>query len=316
VPGTVRKGAKDMKLTGLNRKFVAVIALWMLLITAVIVCLWHKKSFSKDSDEYKVFSDLVYAEMAGFDKNLTSLDLYVPKKGDKLPVMVFIHGGAWRMGDKSNHSKKPLRFVREGYIFASINYRMSPDVTFPVYVKDVAKALGWIYKNIGTYGGDREKIFIMGHSAGAHLAALVSIDGKYLKEEGYNLDLLKGVVLLDGAGYDIPEVKRLNEKLFKRLYKPAFGDDPALLKEASPLYHVEKDGDIPPFFIIYAGSRELSKIESTRLGESLRNAGVHAELYHASDKNHGTLNRELGEDKDESTEKILEFLKKITDGRF
>jgi len=64
VPGTVRKGAKDMKLTGLNRKFVAVIALWMLLITAVIVCLWHKKSFSKDSDEYKVFSDLVYAEMA------------------------------------------------------------------------------------------------------------------------------------------------------------------------------------------------------------------------------------------------------------
>ncbi len=306
----------DMKHTGVNRKFVIVIAVWMLLITAVIVCLWHKKSFSKDSDEYKIFSNVLYAEIPGFDKNLTSLDLYVPKKGDKLPVMVFIHGGAWRMGDKSNHSKKPLRFVREGYIFASINYRMSPGVTFPVYVQDVAKAIGWIYKNISTYGGDRDKIFIMGHSAGAHLAALVAIDGKYLEEEGYKLDLLKGVVLLDGAGYDIPKIKEVNKNLFNRLYKPAFGDNPVILKEASPLYHVEKGRDIPPFFIIYAGSREMSKLESAWLEESLKNAGVHAELYHASDKNHGTLNRELGADKDEATEKILEFLKKITDGRF
>ncbi|MEQ8168562.1 MAG: alpha/beta hydrolase [Candidatus Eremiobacterota bacterium] len=305
-----------MKHVGINRKFVVVIALWMLLITAVIVCLWHKKSFSKDSDEYKVFSDVLYAEIPGFDKNLTGLDLYVPKKGDKLPVMVFIHGGAWKMGDKRNHSKKPLRFIREGYIFASINYRMSPAVTFPVYVQDVAKALGWIYNNIATYRGDRDKIFIMGHSAGAHLAALVSIDEKYLEENGLDLDILKGVILLDGAGYDIPKVKELNKSLFNRLYKPAFGDDPAVLKEASPLYHVEKDKDIPPFFIIYAGSRELSKIESTWLGESLKNAGVYAELYHAGDKNHGTLNRKLGDDEDKATEKIMEFLKKITDGKF
>lgn len=305
-----------MKYIGVNRKFIAVIALWMLLIIAVIVCLWHKKSFSKDSDEYKVFSDVLYAEIPGFDKNLTSLDLYVPKKGDKLPVMVFVHGGAWKMGDKSNHSKKPLRFVREGYIFASINYRMSPDVTFPVYVQDVANALGWVYKNISTYGGDREKIFLMGHSAGAHLAALVSTDEKYLKEKGLDLNILKGVILLDGAGYDIPKVKELNKSLFNRLYKPAFGDTPDILKEASPLYHVEKGKNIPPFFIIYAGSREMSKLESAWLKEALKNIDVYAELYHASDKNHGTLNRELGEDKDESTEKILEFLKKIKDGRF
>ena len=193
---------------------------------------------------------------------------------------------------------------------------MSPAVTFPVYVQDVAKALGWIYNNIATYRGDRDKIFIMGHSAGAHLAALVSIDEKYLEENGLDLDILKGVILLDGAGYDIPKVKELNKSLFNRLYKPAFGDTPDILKEASPLYHVEKGKNIPPFFIIYAGSREMSKLESAWLKEALKNIDVYAELYHASDKNHGTLNRELGEDKDESTEKILEFLKKIKDGRF
>ena len=305
-----------MQYIGKHRKFFIAIGIWLLLITVVIVCLWHKKSFSKDSDEYEVITDVTYAEIAGFDKNLTSLDLYVPKKGNNLPVMVFIHGGAWKMGDKANHSKKPLRFVREGYIFASINYRMSPDVTFPVYVQDVAKAIGWIYKNIASYRGDPKEIFLMGHSAGAHLAALVSTDEKYLKENGLNLDLLKGVILLDGAGYDIPKVKEVNERLYDRLYKPAFGGDPVILKEASPLYHVEKGKNIPPFFIIYAGTRELSKMESTWLGDKLKNAGVYVDLYHASDKNHGTLNRELGEDKDESTEKIMEFLKKITNGRF
>lgn len=305
-----------MQSIGKNRKFFITIAVWLLLITAVILCLWHKQSLSKDGDEYKIVTDVTYAEIPGFDKNLTGLDLYIPEKGNNLPVMVFIHGGAWKMGDKGNHSKKPLRFVREGYIFASINYRMSPDVTFPVYVQDVAKAIGWIHKNIAPYGGDPKKIFLMGHSAGAQLAALVSTDEKYLKENGLNLELLKGVILLDGAGYDIPKVKKLNESLYNRLYKPAFGDDPVILKEASPLYHVEKGKDIPPFFIIYAGSRELSRMESTWLADKLKNAGVYVDVYHASDKNHGTLNRELGEDKDESTEKILEFLKKITNGRF
>jgi len=301
-----------MQYIGKNRKFFITILLWILLITVVILCLWHKKSFSKDSDKYKVITDVAYAEIPGFDKNLTSLDLYVPKKGNNLPVMVFIHGGAWRTGDKSNHNKKAIKFAEEGYIFASINYRMSPGVTFPVYVQDVAKAIGWIYKNISTFGGNREQIFLIGHSAGAHLAALVSTDEKYLKEEGYKLDMLKGVVLLDGAGYDIPKVKKLNERLYDRLYKPAFGEDSALLKDASPVYHVAKDKAIPPFFIIYAGSREMSRMESELLGDKLKKSGVYVELYHAIDKNHGTLNRELGVDKDESTEKILQFLKKIT----
>lgn len=265
---------------------------------------------------YTPVMDVPYATLPGVDTNLTSLNLYIPKKGNHHAVLIFIHGGGWKAGDKNSgwrkgrdrNQTKAEAFTEQGYVFASINYRLSPAVMHPVHVQDVAKAIAWIYKNVWNYGGDPERLFVMGHSAGAHLAALVSTDERYLKAEGRDLNILKGVILLDGAGYDIPKVKEMNASYFDMFYKLPFGDDTAVLKDASPVSHVEIGKGIPPFLLVHAGKREMSAVETQWLAKTLKDAGVRADVFHAQDKNHLSLNRDIGKTDDATTAKIFEFL--------
>jgi arylformamidase len=97
-----------------------------------------------------------------------------------------------------------VTFVSTGFVYVAINYRLPPAVHHPTHARDVAKALAWVADNIGRYSGDPERIYAMGHSAGAHLAALVATDESYLKREGYSLKTIKGDILLDVGAYDIP----------------------------------------------------------------------------------------------------------------
>ena len=154
-----------------------------------------------------------YASMSGVDPNLLSLDIYRPKSSlanaqqTNKPVIVMIHGGGFRGGDKGNVSQgrqKASFFTGHGFVYVSVNYRLSPEVQHPAHVEDVAKALAWVIDNIASYGGDPKRIFLMGHSAGAHLAALVTADEAYLNKLGKSPSMLSGVILLDSAGYDIP----------------------------------------------------------------------------------------------------------------
>ena len=260
---------------------------------------------------YKLYSDLIYTEIAGVDSNLISLDIYTPGSDKKHPIMVFIHGGGWKTGDKANVKYKPEAFTSKGYIFVSINYRLSPAVQHPVHVQDVASALSWLYHNADNYSGNPAHMVIMGHSAGAHLAALVATDDSYLKEKDLTPGILSGVVLLDGAGYDIPRLMGFNEKIYGPLYEPAFGKDNATWTNASPVTHVAVGKDIPPFLLIYVGNRIASKFESNWLAQELQEAGVSAEVICAQDKTHKTLNQELGEPGDEITGKIFDFLDKF-----
>ena len=107
------------------------------------------------------------------DHPAQQLDIYHPKKTKDAPVMVYIHGGGWRRGDKDRVGEKAVFFNSKGWVFISANYRLLPEGRHPNNVDDVAKAIAWTHDNIKKYGGDPEEIFIMGHSAGAHLAALV-----------------------------------------------------------------------------------------------------------------------------------------------
>jgi len=135
-----------------------------------------------------VHRDLAYAE----PKNeRQSLDVYSPAKDAHEPVIIWIHGGGWQRGDKSalavgapeQHLLKPQAFVDHGCVFVAINYRFIPNVDLKTMAGDVAKAIGWVKRNIRQYGGDPDSLVVMGHSAGAQLAAYVCTDEEFLKAE-------------------------------------------------------------------------------------------------------------------------------------
>ena len=247
------------------------------------------------------------------------LNVWTPKVDSpaKLPVMIWIHGGGWRNGDKANrglnNNKVPF-FSENGFIYISINYRLSPAIQHPAHIEDVAEAVAWVDDNIGKYGGDKNKIFVMGHSAGAHLAALVAADQSRLKKHKKDLSIIKGVILLDGAGYDIPaQMKGLSffGGLLGDMYENAFTKDEAVQKDASPYYHIAKGKNISPFLIFTAGGRIASVNQSKKMVEAMQKAGVQAETIDDANKTHGTINSQFGLLDEIITKKSKEFLDEI-----
>lgn len=268
-----------------------------------------------------VTRDLYYGttELATLDAEqvaLNSLDIYAPPGAGATtaPVMVMIHGGGWQSGDKANPgllaNKVPF-FTTNGWLFVSINYRLSPAVQHPAHVQDVAMALAWLQANIADYGGDPTRLYLMGHSAGAHLAALVATDEQYLESEGTGLDALSGVILLDGAGYNVATQAEFARGRAQEMYRTAFSDDPAVWNSASPINHVEADKGIPPVFVAYVVRREPSRIQSERLVEALTEADVPATLFAAEGKSHATINQEFGMAGDAVTTAAWGWLQKL-----
>ena len=127
---------------------------------------------------------------SGHDRHV--LDIYTPEKTTQssLPVMFWIHGGGWVVGDKSDVSLKPKALIDRGFIFVSTGYRLLPEVGMGELINDLAKSFAWVHRNITQYGGDPKQIFVGGHSEGAQLAALICIDDRYLKKEGIQFDTL------------------------------------------------------------------------------------------------------------------------------
>src|SRR5712691_10558282 len=120
------------------------------------------------------------------------LDVYSPQNAKNLPVVFWIHGGGWQTGDKTDVQIKPQAFMDKGFVFVSTNYRLLPSVDMATLVRDVAKSIHWVHDHIAEFGGDPKRLLIMGHSAGAQLAALICTDDRYLEAEGLSLAITKG----------------------------------------------------------------------------------------------------------------------------
>jgi len=256
------------------------------------------------ADEPKVYRDLAYADTKN---ERQTLDVYAPSEGNSYPVVIWIHGGGWQAGNKTDVQKKPQAFVDKGFVFVSVNYRLLPDVTIKQMAEDVAKAIKWARDHIQDYGGDPDTFFVMGHSAGAQLAALVCTDDRYLKAEGLPLTLIKGCVPVDGETYDVPmQIQTVEQKRADR-YKQKFGDADSQ-KDLSPVTHVAKGKDIPPFLILHVADHPETKAQSQRLVKALQEMGVSAKAYPAEGKTHATINSELGLPGDEPTQAMLEFV--------
>ncbi len=262
--------------------------------------------------EMRIARDIAYATHAD-DARLTSVDVYAPASGSAHPVMLWIHGGGWRIGDKRSVQEKPQAFVDNGFVLVSVNYRLYPDADYRQQAADVAQAIRWAHVNIAAHGGDSQRLFLMGHSAGAHLAALVATDERYLKAEKLNLTDLRGVVLLDGAGYDIPKQIRWSIGPARQLYTSVFGEDEKAQRDASPITHVAPRKGIPPFLIAHVADRVASTKQARLLANKLRTAGGNAAVFAAADKSHATINREFGTVGDAPTTQTFLFLDEILD---
>lgn len=246
------------------------------------------------------------------------LDIYSPKGAKDLPVVFWIHGGGWQTGDKKDVQIKPRVFAEKGFVFVSTNYRLLPSVDMGTIIRDIAKSIRWVHDHIAEYGGDPKRLLVMGHSAGAQLAALICIDDRYLKAEGVSLAVIKGCVPVDGDTYDVPAIIETaeNRNRVHGLPQPKFGhrvkfgNDPAKHKDFSAVTHVAKDKGIPPFLILYVAGQPDTTAQAQRLGNVLKEAGVPVTVFGARESTHNKLNADLGKPDDPATKALFEFVGK------
>jgi acetyl esterase/lipase len=252
----------------------------------------------------KVSSTVIYGDDAR-----QQVDVYTPDDavGDA-PLVVFVHGGGWQIGNRSHVQAKPQHFKDAGYVFASAGYRLLPDAPVEQQAADLGAAIKALRAQAEAGRFDPDTIVLMGHSAGAHLAALVASDPQYA---GDAFSAIRGVVLLDGAGYDVATAAAVPTMELPTLYKDVFGTDPARQKALSPITHVGGK-DAAHWLALYVAERPASKMQSEALMSALAKSGKDAKAVAITGTDHGRMNRELGTDAGKAqTEAVDAFLKRV-----
>jgi acetyl esterase/lipase len=257
------------------------------------------------------YRDIVYDDSAE-DDQFTSLDVYTPEPMEQgSPVMVFVHGGGFRVGDKASSKDldpKPEYFTSKlGYVFVSTNYRLLPEGQYPRNAQDLANALAWVSDNIADFGGDPERIFLMGHSAGAALVAQVATDETFIRNAGKNLGLLKGVIANEG-GYGV-EIDEQGTEREQSLYG-------ANWRQLVPVAKAAPGKNIPPFLLIHVTRGDTlvadSEQQALGFGKALRAAGVRADVVALDHVEHFGANERIGEPGDITTVSVERVLDSLT----
>ncbi len=204
-----------------------------------------------------------------------SLDLYRPAASadGPVPVVVFFYGGSWRNGERGQYRFVGQRLAESGMLAIVADYRTFPRAVFPGFVEDAAAAVAWARAHAAEYGGDPQRLYVAGHSAGAQIAALVGLDARYLAPHGMKPRDLAGVIGLSGP-YDF-EIAG---------YEDVFGPE-AQWPQAQPIRFV--DGDEPPFLLVHGiGDMVVEAKDSQELADKLRSVGGRAELLWLPDAGH------------------------------
>jgi acetyl esterase/lipase len=249
-----------------------------------------------------------------------NLSFWAPtaKTAGPAPLILFVHGGGWRMGniDNATGKAKVAHYPALGYAFASINYRLVPAATVEQQAGDVASALAWIVAHAGELNVDPRRIVIMGHSAGAHLVALVGTDPRYLEAAGLTEEAIAGVIPIDGAAYDVPaQVAAVAQypraaEFFGQMFGQAFGSDPVRQRALSPTLQAAAPN--APAFLILHVQRPDGIAQSKALGDALRKAGTDARVESFPGtglQGHMTINRSLGDPAYPATKTVDDWLR-------
>jgi acetyl esterase/lipase len=254
----------------------------------------------------KIFRDLDYIANVNYENNKDKLDLYLPEGRSRFPVIISVHGGALIEGDKQGHGHIGQHFASQGFGTVVVNYRLSPGVTHPAHVQDLAAAISWVKLNIAKYGGDPNAIFVIGHSAGAYLTALVALDKKYLSAHKLSPGDLRGIVPVSGFFYV--------DKVASDRPKHVWGTEMTTWLEASPSRYLHKDA--PPLLLIYAdGDDSWRRQQNEDLALQLRKAG-HRDIAvkQIAGRNHLTIWSKIG-DGEEVSNLIIDFISRLTNAK-
>ena len=243
-----------------------------------------------------------YKTIEGVNEKLLSLDVYYNSETEvKKPVIIYVHGGSWVTGDKNQNFENKINLFRSlNYILVSVNYRLSPSpyeisnperIKYPMHNIDIADAIKSVYDHIGEYGGDKNKMALLGHSAGAQIVALAGTDKRFLEDVGLSLAVLKGVASFDTAGYDVAyqAIGGANPEM----YKNAFGTDVDVQMEASPINNVDNTTTYPKFFIAKRGSVRRIGYADDFIAAMVEN-GIDVSQVEASIYDHAGINKAIG----------------------
>jgi arylformamidase len=233
----------------------------------------------------RLLKDIAYGEA-----DAQKMDVYLPAHAEHAPVILMVHGGGWRRGDKAMGNvveNKVARWVAQGFVFISINYRMLPKADVLTQADDVARALAMAQTKAASWGGDPDKFILMGHSAGAHLVAL--LDASPARAQALGARPWLGVVVLDSAAVD---VEKIMQRRHLRLYDKAFGKDETFWKAASPAQVLQADAR--PMLLVCSTKRQDQPCEQAyALAVEAAALNVRAEVSEQA-LSHGDINKRLG----------------------
>ncbi len=266
-------------------------------------------------------ADLAYRDGDAADAERHRLDLYLPETDRNVPALLWIHGGGWSLGGKENERNLALRFAERGVAVAVMNYRLSaaswadPElsdtgVTHPSHINDVADAFVWLARAADRYGLDSDGLFVGGHSAGGHLAALLASDARYLQARELPLNAVAGALPIGGA-YDIEDYHAAlvegDPELGKAHIHAVFGRDRGNWQDASPTRYLGTS-DVPMLVVVedQAGFQRYAR----RLAEAASDAErTNIEFFDAVGRTHGNVILLMtGRHEDSVRARMLEFI--------
>lgn len=240
------------------------IASLMTLVAGCDAVVFGALNLAAEKRGYTVHRDTVFDAQHGL-----ALDVYTPAGASHAPVVVFFYGGRWEIGSRGEYRYAGAALAAQGLVVVVPDYRKYPQVKLDGFMADAANAVGWTRAHVGEYGGDPNTIFLMGHSAGAHIGALLATDQSWLARAGMRPRDLAGFIGLAGP-YDFTPITDTD-------LLGIFGDTPDEQRRSQPVDFV--DGDEPPMLLLQGTADRIVKPENaTSLAKALRAHGEPVEL--------------------------------------
>lgn len=229
---------------------------------------------------------LTNAAQAKTFKNISygnnKLDIYQPSNAQNAPIMIFVHGGAWKAGSKGSVGAKASHFTSRGYVFISVGYTLYPRANAEQQALQVAQAVNWVAHNAQALGGNANRIALMGHSAGSHLASLASLSGA--------TNAVRSLVCNDTGAYDLPFLANISGGRLPILFSALNRKEN--WRTWSPISYVHNKQQ-PPALVLWSGGTKRPKI-SDNFANTLQSAGNLVTRFNGSDYNHLSINSAMG----------------------
>ena len=273
---------------------------WIVLVVLCIAA--TAPSAGAETYAVRVVPDVSYLQGARYADDKDKLDIYLPEGRRNAPVIVSYYGNQLMGGDKSEDAYVGRRFAAAGFVTVVVNYRLSPAVSHPAHVQDAAASFAWVKRHIAEYGGNADQVFIIGYSAGAYLAALLSTDPRYLAAHNLSPRDIRGAIPVSAFYWvERPGVAPDRDK-------SVWGEDRNVWVDASPAHHLQAGA--PPMLILYAEHDEdWRREQNVEVATAMKAAGHKSvEIAMIANRNHATIWARVGDEGDETAERIIRFV--------